>query len=537
MRLKERHVLLWLLVSLASGHVLASDTHADNDNEHAGDAPSSRLIWHMMDLRPYIPPEELPHGNGVSETQMTGRILAAAGSMLNSWRLSNDFRAVIQSAKIDNGWSIDGEGDDWNSDSAINSWQFPDIPRSINDDLKHDTGWVDKKDKYCGEADCTAVGAKILGDARVQIYSNAERIIVAFEGTGTHVVDILHDLNLGKGKFHTVDFHLGILNYYKILRDDVHYWLTKFNAKNKHVYFTGHSLGGAAATIAIYDYAFRSHSEEIRFLPTLHTIGAPAVVHCSRPKRTIVGPIWVYDRCNPIVDSNVEQYESKTTIRTVDADGNVKYSPLRRHLHYWANVRDPAPFAYTPKKDSSRPYHPQFSHVGVIHEMHLGKEDIYDPPDPLNLFPPSPPAWSIITHRGPAWSKYPSGKTAQYLVEKQRLGIISALTTYHDPDFYAEGLERVTGEAKRWFTIYDCVDNEGTYVFCSLFHQDAFGNGGSYHADLHGPSGATSSTSSLSTTSESSGGAGSISPLMLLLLATGLLYFRQGHSIKHESTQ
>ena len=64
-------------------------------------------------------------------------------------------------------------------------------------------------------------------------------------------------------------------------------WLDKFDAKNKKVYFVGHSLGGAAATIAISNFALRTQDPEdpnydqYQYAPTLHTIGAPPTVHCS----------------------------------------------------------------------------------------------------------------------------------------------------------------------------------------------------------------------------------------------------------------
>ena len=546
----KKIILIWLFVGLMPVQVLAGEDHEDADHKHADDDTSSRLIWRMMDLYPYLPPEELPHGNGVSEIQMVGRILAGAATLKYPIKnhLNDDFEAVIKSARWDNGWSENGSGDEWNNAAAVESWKFgaPELESAKYSEYKSNcitevengtepltpicqgSGVVSITKNYCDTvANCDSDLSNFFqnGTAEVVIYSNAERVIVSFRGSepkAGELGDFILDGDLKHEMFRGVEFHLGFLTYYKLLKDDIKNWLDLFNATDKHIYFTGHSLGGAAATIAIFDFAKDSYSKQYKYLPTHHTIGAPPVVYCKRRELFSAGFVKLYERCDPLADQNVGTF-LRTKVRAIDG-GTVKESPLRRHLNGWVNVRDPAPFAFTPKKDALPPYNPEYSHVGAIHEMYLGPDDLY-------LSSEAP--WTIKTYQGNAWSKYPTTTAGKILLEKQRFGIELALHKYHDQAYYAEGLEHRSGVTNRWFTPDACPTKGGK---CSVFHQYSWAT--FYHSDLHSSassqatsdatstSGATSSTSSNSK-GGAEGGAGSISSLTLLFLAAGLCVCRR----------
>jgi len=90
-----------------------------------------------------------------------------------------------------------------------------------------------------------------INEAEVAIYYNKNIIIVVLNGTTVEDInDILCDINIFYEKTNFGKIHKGFFEYYKKLRKPVFSSLLKLNKeKNRKIYWTGHSLGGALAVI------------------------------------------------------------------------------------------------------------------------------------------------------------------------------------------------------------------------------------------------------------------------------------------------
>ena len=466
-------VQLKLIVILAFCSVVVSVAQANHfhkspDNRASADTPESRLMWDLMDQRPYDPSILLPISEDSPEAiQMTGRILAAALCMKSNTTnvLNGDIAEVIESMRVFRNGDL-STADDWNSEDALATWTFPPHEPEFGGPettglvtLDPDNGWWKNLGNTFGFDQAFLNSGSYEGEIR----SNDQRIIVSFRGTD--------DIGEGLTAAYTVPVrHRGVrywhgaVAYYRSLEEPeenvlsdnekISKWLDQFDAKNKKVYFIGHSLGGSAATIAIRDFALRTQDSEdpnyneYQYAPTLHTIGAPPTVHCSSIPGWFPGGGWlarfftrIFFRCQPNLARDVSAYESTVV--------NVKGErvPLRNRLHYWANVRDPAPFLWTPKNSDSYSIikaKNSLSHVGTLREMYLGAED---QPNLANKVAD----WTIIKYTGRNWS------TFQGLIDLTWRALWTTtvpITEFHDQRHYANGLEHFTSGERWWSRLY-----------------------------------------------------------------------------------
>ncbi|GHV25408.1 hypothetical protein FACS189465_3330 [Clostridia bacterium] len=124
-------------------------------------------------------------------------------------------------------------------------------------------------DAYCSEEQCekteginrfTLAPVNNFSAGAIYFETNNDRskIWVAFRGTSTKR-DIFSDFNMFKAKCDFLDgicFHRGFLNIYMAIKTDVHDKISQIINDNKllgtdfEIIYTGHSLGGAVATLA-----------------------------------------------------------------------------------------------------------------------------------------------------------------------------------------------------------------------------------------------------------------------------------------------
>ena len=127
--------------------------------------------------------------------------------------------------------------------------------------------------KIAGIIDAQAFGNPL---ERFGFILESERsIIVAFRGTGT-AADLAVDMIARQLTFpyarHAGLTHIGFTELYSSCRGSLLKLLNRMSS-SKSLYVTGHSLGGALATLAGLDIALNSHHKK----PRIYTFGAPRV--------------------------------------------------------------------------------------------------------------------------------------------------------------------------------------------------------------------------------------------------------------------
>jgi triacylglycerol lipase len=112
------------------------------------------------------------------------------------------------------------------------------------------------------------------------LLESRDNLILVFKGTGIRVFDLSIDLNLYQTKYpyvsHAGKTHEGFTYLYQYLRDSIISTCCSVAKRRRHkckLYVTGHSLGGALATLAALDIA--NHTPFHR--PKVYTFGAPRV--------------------------------------------------------------------------------------------------------------------------------------------------------------------------------------------------------------------------------------------------------------------
>ena len=99
-------------------------------------------------------------------------------------------------------------------------------------------------------------------------YNDGRNCVIVFRGTEpTQWSDVKADLKIRKVKCPTGFVHRGFQDALNEVWEEVNQWIVK--QKKQHVFFTGHSLGGALATLA----ASRWNTETTH----LYTFGSPRV--------------------------------------------------------------------------------------------------------------------------------------------------------------------------------------------------------------------------------------------------------------------
>ena len=118
-----------------------------------------------------------------------------------------------------------------------------------------------------------------IGDHDTQCYvlKRKNKLLIAFRGT-QELGDFITDLNFGKTRFDALcsegKIHKGFNLAYKDVQSKLHTLLYRYQPYITEVIFTGHSLGGALATIAAYDFKLKYGN---RLNCRCITLGSPRV--------------------------------------------------------------------------------------------------------------------------------------------------------------------------------------------------------------------------------------------------------------------
>ena len=120
-----------------------------------------------------------------------------------------------------------------------------------------------------------------LKDCQFNISEFEDKIVIAFRGTFS-ATDILTDLNFFKERIFLENYlylsnflyvHSGFYNQFNSARGVLNYKIKSCVEKNKPIIFTGHSLGGAVATIGSLIYSYKFFNYDISCI----TFGSPRV--------------------------------------------------------------------------------------------------------------------------------------------------------------------------------------------------------------------------------------------------------------------
>ena len=163
--------------------------------------------------------------------------------------------------------------------------------------------------------------------AQAHIAVNNERIVVAFRGTEpTEWNDIKADLRA----FHDDGFHKGFLIEYRKLEQRIKNRIRNFKLENpnREIYITGHSLGGAMATVASCLL-----EEDIK---AVYTFGAPRACSWSTAKKYNVNHIRVVNNNDvvPKVPFWWIGFKHVGTLHYMNFYGNV------RNMTKWQRFKD-----------------------------------------------------------------------------------------------------------------------------------------------------------------------------------------------------
>lgn len=282
-----------------------------------------------------VPPTTNDSLGRVTERQMLARIMAGAAYLLNDGEMnvlvSDAFNAARQANESTAHWNDCESQKKWGNLTATIKFRYPADNVPVIGELAH---------------------------APMRVYQNQHKVIIAFQGTEKGG-DGVNDINVSIRKYQGVDFHAGVVNHYnhhkyngnngvvQILRNsDLN------NSSNpKELFFTGHSLGGSTANLALYDYVVR-YKGLSKIYPQSYTFGANAFV--EKGKNCIWNTTYPYRHCH----DNPNRFEYTT------AYGYGRTTHVKNLIHNFANTHDelikndPIPHAF-----------PRFSHVGYHYTL------------------------------------------------------------------------------------------------------------------------------------------------------------------------
>lgn len=138
------------------------------------------------------------------------------------------------------------------------------------------------------------------GQAYVLFGSKTAHIYIVFRGT-EEAKDVAADLNTMHADFEGTRVHAGFCKQFKALAEKISSALCEIDAANKisSLYFIGHSLGGALATLGAVHY--RTVYPDARIV--CHTFGCPRVGNTAFTQ--------LFSRC---VDENVRVYNKNDPV-------------------------------------------------------------------------------------------------------------------------------------------------------------------------------------------------------------------------------
>lgn len=147
------------------------------------------------------------------------------------------------------------------------------------------------------------------------IFKNKNTLLVAFRGS-QEVRDFIQDLKLRKVQFTKrrpkSQVHRGFNQAYRDVRVRLHKIYATHRKDIKDIIFTGHSLGGALATLASYDFKLDYNGD--------------VVVRCVTLGSPRVGNRWFAKDFSKMIDDNT---------RIVNGGDPVTQIPSWWHLRYW----------------------------------------------------------------------------------------------------------------------------------------------------------------------------------------------------------
>jgi hypothetical protein len=147
------------------------------------------------------------------------------------------------------------------------------------------------------------------------VFKSKDTLLVAFRGS-QEARDYIQDIKLRKVEFTKrrpkSKVHRGFNQAYRDVRVRLHKIYSTHKKDVKEVIFTGHSLGGALATLASYDFKL-DYNDEVKV--SCVSLGSPRV-----------GNRWFAKDFNKMIDD---------TTRIVNGGDPVTQLPSWWHLRYW----------------------------------------------------------------------------------------------------------------------------------------------------------------------------------------------------------
>lgn len=156
----------------------------------------------------------------------------------------------------------------WSADNArtcarLASLAYLDEPAQVAANLKTDHGLTR----------CQIVEASGT-DTQGFVASNDQMVVVAFRGTEPVIRDWMTDARAARLSFAPGSVHRGFLRAFTSIWDQTQAEIRRHQTGKQTLWFTGHSLGGALATLAVAKLRLSQPPQEVQ---GLYTFGCPRV--------------------------------------------------------------------------------------------------------------------------------------------------------------------------------------------------------------------------------------------------------------------